>query len=59
LDQLVIGDEKQILYNTVQCKRIWKLADESAESMAKVNLHPKNDVFWNCKEIIYFELLAK
>jgi len=34
-------------------------ADESVESMAKVNLHPKNDIFWDCKGIIYFELLAK
>jgi len=24
--------------------------------MAKVNLHPKNDVFWDCKGIIYFSV---
>jgi len=43
LDQLVTG-EKWILYN-IQRKRIWKLADERAESMAKDNLHPEKMMF--------------
>lgn len=26
---------------SVQCKRVWKRADERAESMTKANLHPE------------------
>ncbi|XP_072758670.1 histone-lysine N-methyltransferase SETMAR-like [Anoplolepis gracilipes] len=59
LDQLVIGDEKWILYNNVQRKRTWKKVDESAESVAKAGLHPMKIllcVWWDCREIIHFEL---
>lgn len=33
LDRLVIGNEESIQRNNVQRKRIWKLADERAESI--------------------------
>lgn len=61
LDCLVTGDEKWILYNNVQRKRTWKQTNECAGPMAKDNLHPEKvmlSVWWDCKGIIYFELLS-
>lgn len=60
LDRLVTGDEKWILYNNIQRKRTWKQANEHGEPMEKTNLHPQKvmlSVWWDCKGIIYFELL--
>lgn len=36
----MINNKKWILYNNVQRKRTWKLANERAEFMAKANLYP-------------------
>lgn len=60
LNRLVTGDEKWILYNNVQRKRTWKQAGESAEPVARAGLHPMKvllSVWWDCRGIIFFELL--
>ncbi|XP_015438720.1 PREDICTED: histone-lysine N-methyltransferase SETMAR-like [Dufourea novaeangliae] len=60
LDRLMTGDEKWVLYDNVQRKRTWKVANERAELIAKPNLHPAKvmlSVWWDCQGILYFELL--
>ena len=57
-DQLATGDEKGVLYNSIQCKHTWKQAGEHGDTMAKTSLHSMNMmlcVWWNCKGIIYFQ----
>jgi len=48
IDQLTIKNGSctiSITMNPVQCKRIWKLADERAESIVKAKLHPEKMMF--------------
>ncbi|CAK9820034.1 Histone-lysine N-methyltransferase SETMAR [Anthophora quadrimaculata] len=62
LDRFVTGDEKWILYSNVQRKRTWKQAGENAEPVAKAGLHPLKvllSVWWDCRGIIFFELLPR
>ena len=60
LKRLITGDEKWIQYNNITRKRSWCQVDEAPQTIAKAGLHPKKVmlcVWWDCKGIVYYELL--
>lgn len=60
LERIVTDDEKCSVYDKVRRKRAWKQFCEYAECAAKVCLRTVNvlqSIWWNCRLIIYLELL--
>ena len=62
LKQIVMGDEKWILYNSVEWKRSWGKWNKPPPSTPKAGLHPKKVmlcIWWNWKVVLYYELLPE
>ena len=62
LKQIVIGDEKWILYNNVEWKRSWSKRNEPPPTTPKAGLHPKKVmlcIWWDWKLVLYYELLLE
>ena len=62
LKQIVTGDEKWILYNNVEWKRLWGKQNEPPQTTPKASLHPKKVmlyIWWNWKGVLYYELLPE
>ena len=62
LKKIVMGDEKWILYNNVDCKRLWDKLQEPLPTTPKANLHPKKVllcIWWNWKGVLSYELLPE
>ena len=62
LKQIVTGDEKWILYNNVEWKRLWGKQNEPPQTTPKASLHPKKVmlyIWWNWKGVLYYELLLE
>ena len=62
LKQIVIGDEKRILYNNVEWKRSWGKQNEPPSTTPKASPHPKKVmlyIWWDWKEVLYYELLPE
>ena len=60
--QIVMGDEKWILYNKVEWKRSWGKRDEPPPTTPKDGLHPKKVmlcIWWDRKGVFYCELLLE
>ena len=56
------GDEKWILYNYVERKRLWGKRNEPPPTTPKAGLHPKKVmlcIWWDWKEVLYYELLPE
>ena len=56
-----MGDEKWILYNNVERKRLWGKRNEPPPSTPKAGLHPKKVmcIWWGWKGVLYYELLLE
>ena len=62
LKQVVLGDEKWILNNNVERKRLWGKRNEPPPTTPKADLHPKKVmlcVWWDWKGVLYYELLLE
>ena len=62
LKQIVTGDEKWILYNNVELKRLWGKQSEPPPTTPKAGLYPKKVmlcIWWDWKGVLYFELLPE
>ena len=62
LKQIVTGDEKWILYNNVEWKRLWGKRNEPPPITPKASFHPKKMmlcIWWDWKEVLYYELLPE
>ena len=62
LKQIVTGDEKWILYNSVEWKRWWGKWNEPPPATPKAGLHPKKVmlcIWWDWKGVLYYELLLE
>ena len=61
LKQIVMGDEKWILYNNVEWKRLWGKRNEPPPTTPKAGLHPKVMLcIWrDWKGVLYYELLLE
>ena len=62
LKQIVMGDEKWILYNNVEWKRAWGKRNEPPPTTPKASLHPKKVmlcIWWGWKGVLYYELLPE
>ena len=62
LKQIVMCDEKWILYNNVEWKRSWGKRDEPPPTTPKAGLHPKKVmlcVWWDWKGVLYYGLLPE
>jgi histone-lysine N-methyltransferase SETMAR len=60
LNQIVTGDEKWVLYISCHRKHQWLGSGEHALPEAKDDLHPRKVmlcVWWDCRGIVYYELL--
>ena len=59
LKQIVMGDEKWLLYNNVEQKRLWGKRSEPLPTTPKAGLHPKKVmcIWWDWKGVLYHELL--
>ena len=60
LKQIVMVDEKWILCNNVEQKRLWGKRNEPPPTTPKASLHPKKVMFciwWDWKGILYHEIL--
>ena len=60
LKQVVMGDEKWIIYSNVDRKRSWGKRNDQPLDTPKAGLHPKKVllcVWWDWKGILYYELL--
>ena len=58
LKQIVMGDEKWILYNNVEWKRSWGKRNEPPPTTPKASLHPKKVIlciWWDWKGVLYYE----
>ena len=55
------GDEKWILYNSVERKRLWGKRNEPPPTTPKAGLHPKKVmcIWWDWKGVLYYELLLE
>ena len=56
------GDEKWILYNKVERKRLWGRQNEPPPTTPKASLHPKKVMlctWWDWKGVLYYELLLE
>ena len=57
-----MGDEKWILYNNVEWKRLWGKWNEPPPTTPKSSLHPKKVmlcIWWDWKGVLYYELLPE
>ena len=54
LKQIVMGDEKWILYNKVEWKKVWGKRNEPPPITPKAGLHPKKMmcIWWDWKDIL-------
>ena len=62
LNNLVIGDEKWVMYVNHTCKRQWLGPSETGIPTPNNQLHPKKvmlSVWWRTREVIHWELLTK
>ena len=62
LKQIVMGDEKWILYSNVERKRSWGKRSEPPPTTPKAVLHPKKVmlcIWWDWKGVLYYELLPE
>ena len=62
LKQIVTGDEKWILYNKVERKRLWGKRNAPPPTTPKANLRPKRVmlcIWWDWKGVLYYELLPE
>ena len=62
LKQIVMGNEKWILYNNVEWKRSWVRRNEPPPTTPKAGLHLKKVmlcIWWNWKGVLYYELLPE
>ena len=62
LKQIVTGNEKWILYNNVEWKRVWGKQNEPPPTTPKAGLHPKKVmlcIWWDWKGVLYYELLLE
>ena len=62
LKQIVMGNEKKILYNNVKWKRWWGKQNELPPETPKADLHPEKVIlciWWDWKGVLYFELLLE
>ena len=56
------SDEKWILYNNVEWKRLWGKWNEPSPPTPKASLHPKKAmlcVWWDWKRVLYYEIFLK
>ena len=57
-----MGDQKWILYNNVEWKRLWGKRNEPPPTTPKAGLHPKKVIvciWWDWKGVLYYELLLE
>ena len=57
-----MGNEKGILYNNVEWKRLWGKQNETLPTTPKAGLHPKKVKlcrWWDWKGVLYYELLPE
>ena len=61
LKQIVMGEEKCILYNNLEWKRLWGKRNEPPPTKPKAGLHPKKVmcIWWDWKGVLYYELLLE
>ena len=62
LKQIVMGDEKWILYNNVEWKRSWGKRNEPPPTTPKSGLHPKKVmlcIWWDWKGVLYYERIPE
>ena len=62
LKQVVTGDEKWILYNNVEWKRLWGKRNEPPPTTPKAGLHTKKVMLcirWDWKGGLYYELIPE
>ena len=62
LKQILMGDEKWILYSNVEQKRSWGKWNEPPPTTPKAGLHPKKVmlcIWWDWKGVLYYELLPE
>ena len=62
LKQIVTGDEKWILYNNVEWKRLWGKRNEPPPTTPKAGLRQKKVMLcirWDWKGVLYYELLPE
>ena len=62
LKQIMMGDEKWILYNNVEQKRSWGKRNEPPPTTPKASLHPKKVmlcIWLGWKGVLYYELLQE
>ena len=62
LKQIVTANEKWILYNNVEQKRLWGKRNEPPPTTPKACLHPKKEmlcIWWDWKGVLYYELLLE
>ncbi|GFU58631.1 histone-lysine N-methyltransferase SETMAR [Trichonephila clavipes] len=60
LKRVVTGDEKWVTYDKIVPKRSWSKSVEAAKTVVKLGLTVRKlllCIWWNWKEIIYYELL--
>ena len=59
---IITVDEKWVVYDNVVRKRSWSKRDEPAQSTSKAAIYQKKvmlSVWWDFKDIVYFELLPR
>ena len=61
LKQMLMGDEKWILYSNMEWKRSWGKQNELPPTTPKAGLHPKVMlcIWWDWKGVLYYELLPE
>ena len=62
LKQIVMGNEKWILYNTVEWERSRGKRNEPPPTTTKAGLHPKKMmlcIWWDWKGVLYYELIPE
>ena len=62
IKQIVTGNEKWILYNNVERKRLWDKRNEAPPTTPKAGLHPEKVmlcIWWDWKGVLYYELLPE
>ena len=62
LRQIVMGNEKWILYNNVERKRSWGKRNEPPPTTPKAGLHPKKVmlcIWWDWEGVLHYELLPE
>jgi len=60
LHKIVTGDEKGILYDNPERRKLWADVGQSSTSTPKSNILTKKEdfaVWWDWKDVLYYELL--